>query len=65
MAVTATLSDGPTLVSVSTLDEDGIAVARVDGTGMVKGQSYTLTFHFELASGQEDDRSLTLFCDER
>lgn len=65
VAVTATLSDGPTLADDTLTLADGVAVARVDGAGMVLNQSYTLTFHFELASGQKDDRSLTLFCEER
>ena len=64
VSVTATISTGPTIESISPLD-DGIAIARVNGTGMVLNKSYTLTFHFELASGQEDDRSLTLVCQER
>lgn len=64
VSVTATITDGPTIESVSSL-VDGVAVARVNGAGMVPKQSYTLTFHYTLASGQEDDRSLTLYCDER
>ena len=65
VSVTAAIAPaGPTIESVSSLT-DGIATARVDGAGMERHKDYTLTFHFTLASGQEDDRSLTLHCDER
>ena len=64
VSVTAEISDGPSIESVSAL-ADGRAVARVDGAGMVLGQTYTLTFHYELQSGQKDDRSLTIYCEEK
>jgi hypothetical protein len=54
-----------TIENVWPLNEDGIAAARVTGANMVVGESYILTFHFELESGQEDDRSEILVCKER
>jgi hypothetical protein len=64
VSVTASISDGPTIESVSALSA-GKAVARVNGDGMIIGQTYTLTFHFVLQSGQEDDRSVSIYCEER
>ena len=64
-AIPATISPtAPTITNTPTLTA-GMAKARVNGTGMTLKQTYTLKFHFTLASGQEDDRSLTIYCDER
>lgn len=65
VAISATITPaGPTIDNTPVLD-DGIAFATVNGAGMELRKSYTLTFHFTLTSGQEDDRSLTIFCAER
>jgi hypothetical protein len=65
VAVTATADDGATIENVFPLNAEGIAAARVTGADMTLGESYTLTFHYTLQSGQEDDRSETLKCRQR
>jgi hypothetical protein len=65
VTVTATADEGVTIENVWPLNDDHIAAARVNGTEMTVGGKYTLTFHYVLESGQEDDRSITLRCQER
>lgn len=65
VSVTATADEGATIEFVWPLNGAGIAAARVTGADMTLGQSYTLTFHYTLASGQQDDRSETLKCRQR
>lgn len=65
VAVSVSAADGATIENVWPLNDDGVAVARISGSEMRVNKNYNVTFHFTLASGQEDDRSITLICKER